>query len=59
MPLVLAPSFDDHTREQVPIMTYKVGNAPGSIGHRKAFSDIGQTIARHLGIAPLGAGTAW
>jgi phosphopentomutase len=49
----------DHTREQVPIMTFKPGNSPGSFGHRQTFSDIGQTIAGHLGIAPLGAGKAW
>lgn len=49
----------DHTREQVPVMTYMKGNRPGSLGHRKSFSDIGQSIARHLGIAPLGAGEAW
>ena len=49
----------DHTREQVPVMTFEIGIAPGPVGHRKTFSDIGQTVARHLGIAPLGAGTAW
>lgn len=49
----------DHTREQVPVMTYMKGNRPGSFGHRKSFSDIGQSIAAHLGIAPLGAGEAW
>ena len=49
----------DHTREQVPVMTYMKGNTPGSLGHRKSFSDIGQSIAAHLGIAPLGAGEAW
>jgi phosphopentomutase len=49
----------DHTREQVPIMDYRIGTTPGSIGHRRTFADIGQTIAAHLGIAPLGAGTAW
>jgi phosphopentomutase len=49
----------DHTREQVPIMSWMKGMAPGSVGHRKTFADIGQTIARHLGAGPLGAGTAW
>jgi phosphopentomutase len=49
----------DHTREQVPVMTYMIGSTPGSLGHRKSFSDIGQSIAAHLGIAPLGAGEAW
>jgi phosphopentomutase len=49
----------DHTREQVPIMTFMKGMVPGSIGHRMCFADIGQTVARHLGIAPLKAGEAW
>jgi phosphopentomutase len=49
----------DHTREQVPVMTYMRGVTPGSFGLRLSFADIGQTIARHLGVGPLGAGTAW
>ena len=49
----------DHTREQIPVMTYQKGNTPGSLGHRKTFSDIGQSIASHLGISPLAAGKAW
>lgn len=49
----------DHTREQIPIMTYMKDMVPGSFGHRNTFSDIGQTIAKHLGIAPLKAGEAW
>ena len=49
----------DHTREQLPVMSYMRGMTPGSFGLRKSFADIGQTIARHLGVGPLGAGTAW
>jgi phosphopentomutase len=49
----------DHTREQVPVMSYMRGIVPGSFGLRQSFADIGQTIARHLGLGPLGAGTAW
>jgi phosphopentomutase len=49
----------DHTRERTPIMVYGPGFPPGSLGVRKSFADIGQSIARHLGIAPLGAGEAW
>jgi phosphopentomutase len=33
--------------------------APGSFGLRLSFADIGQTMARHLGVGPLHAGTAW
>jgi phosphopentomutase len=49
----------DHTREQVPVMSYMRGMRPGSFGLRRSFADIGQTIACHLGAGPLGAGTAW
>ena len=49
----------DHTREQVPIMTFMAGMAPGSVGHRRSFADIGQTIAQHLGAHRLGSGEAW
>jgi phosphopentomutase len=49
----------DHTREQTPVMTWMPGMAPGSFGRRRSFADIGQTIARHLGVGPLGAGTSW
>ncbi len=49
----------DHTREQVPVMSYMRGMTPGSFGLRQSFADIGQTIARHLGVGPLSAGTAW
>jgi phosphopentomutase len=49
----------DHTRECVPILTYAKGMKPGSFGKRETFADIGQTIASHLAIPPLGAGEAW
>lgn len=49
----------DHTREQIPIMTFLVENTPGSLGMRKCFSDIGQSVAAHLGVGPLGSGLAW
>jgi len=49
----------DHTRECVPILTFSPEAAPASFGRRDGFADIGQTIAAHLGIAPLGAGISW
>ncbi|MCA3553969.1 phosphopentomutase [Aestuariivirga sp.] len=49
----------DHTREQIPVMSCMRGMAPGSFGLRTSFADIGQTIARRLGVGPLAAGTAW
>jgi phosphopentomutase len=47
----------DHTREQVPIMIY--GKGAGTVGHRKSFADIGQSIAQHLKLPRLGAGEAF
>jgi phosphopentomutase len=49
----------DHTRECVPVLVYAPGGEPGSIGRRESFADIGQSIARHLGIPPLAHGIAW
>ena len=49
----------DHTREQIPVMTYMKAMTPGSFGHRTSFADIGQTIAAHLNVGPLTAGKAW
>jgi phosphopentomutase len=49
----------DHTREQIPIMIYGKDIAPGPVGARQGFSDIGQSIAQYLGVGPLRAGTAF
>ncbi len=43
----------DHTREYIPFVAYGPNLKPGSAGARKSFADIGQTVANHLGIAPL------
>jgi len=42
----------DHTREQVPIMVFSPSLTPGSLGIRHTFADIGESIARWLGLAP-------
>lgn len=42
----------DHTREQVPIMVFSPTLSPGTIGIRPTFADIGESIARWLGLAP-------
>jgi phosphopentomutase len=47
----------DHTREQVPILIKGAGH--GSVGARKSFADIGQSLASHLGLPKLGAGEAF
>lgn len=46
----------DHTREFVPFVAYGPSFITGSGGRRDSFADIGQTIARHLGINPLAEG---
>jgi len=47
----------DHTREQVPVLIFGPGIQVGSLGQRTSFADIGQTVAHHLGLAPLNNGT--
>ncbi len=46
----------DHTREFVPLVAYSPSYAARDAGVRKSFADIGQTVAAHLGIAPLDDG---
>ncbi|MBU6297141.1 MAG: phosphopentomutase [Alphaproteobacteria bacterium] len=52
-------SGTDHTREYVPILAFGPGIAPGPVGIRKTFADIGQSIAKHLGLSPLPVGTSF
>ena len=40
----------EHTREQVPVLAFGPDLAPGSAGSLNTFADIGETIAKHLGI---------
>jgi phosphopentomutase len=49
----------DHTRECVPVLAWTPGITPRPLGRRSSFADIGQTIARHVGIPPLAHGIAW
>jgi len=42
----------DHTREKVPVLAFGPTIRPGSHGVLESFADIGETVARHLGIAP-------
>ena len=46
----------DHTREHVPVLFFGPAVPTGPLGKRLSFADMGQTIARHLGHAPLGHG---
>lgn len=42
----------DHTREQTPILAFSPALTAGTIGIRPTFADIGESIARWLGLAP-------
>ena len=49
----------DHTREYVPVLAFGTAVAPGSMGRRSSFADIGQSLAGHLGVPPLERGTSF
>lgn len=49
----------DHTREHIPILAFGPGLAPGPIGRRDSFADIGQSLARHFGLPPLPHGASF
>jgi phosphopentomutase len=49
----------DHTREHIPVIAFGPAAKAGAIGKRETFADIGQTLAKHLGIAPLSRGKAF
>ena len=42
----------DHTRERVPILVFGPGIRTRSIGVLPSFADIGETVAKHLGLEP-------
>ncbi len=43
----------DHTREHIPVLMFGPKVAPGFLGRRDGFADIGQSVAQHLNISPL------
>lgn len=49
----------DHTREHIPVLALGPQLRGKAIGARQTFSDIGQSIATHLGIKPLARGTSF
>jgi phosphopentomutase len=49
----------DHTRENVPVLAFGPDVAARPLGRRDGFADIGQTLARHLGVAALPHGIAF
>lgn len=52
-------SGSDHTREHIPVLCFGEKLASASIGRRETFSDIGQSIATLLEMAPLSFGTTF
>ena len=48
----------DHTREHIPMLFFGPGVAPRALPVSESFSDIGATIAKHLGVTPLLNGTS-
>jgi phosphopentomutase len=47
----------DHTREHIPMIFFGPGVAPRALPISPTFSDIGATLAHHLGVPPLSNGT--
>ena len=48
----------DHTREHIPMIFFGPGVAPRALPVSETFSDIGATLAKHLGVTPLSNGTS-
>ncbi|MGJ9417868.1 phosphopentomutase [Massilia sp. CMS3.1] len=48
----------DHTREHIPMIFFGPNVAPQELPIAPTFSDIGATLAKHLGVKPLSNGTA-
>ena len=48
----------DHTREHIPMLFFGPGVAPRALPVSETFSDIGATLAKHLGVASLSNGTS-
>lgn len=49
----------DHTREQVPVLVFGHNCPQIPLGSRETYSDLGQSIASHLGIPSLKYGTSF
>ncbi|MBQ8677454.1 MAG: phosphopentomutase [Alphaproteobacteria bacterium] len=43
----------DHTREQVPVIVFGFQAPTQALGLRNTYADLGQSVAKHLGISPL------
>ncbi|MGL4473794.1 MAG: phosphopentomutase [Shewanella sp.] len=49
----------DHTREHVPVLVKGAGLVAGSLGRRKTFADIGQSIASYYELEPMAYGESF
>ncbi|WP_420402614.1 phosphopentomutase [Nisaea sp.] len=49
----------DHTRENVPVLAGGGARPDGPVGHLASFADVGQSLARHLGIADMPHGQSF
>ncbi len=49
----------DHTREHIPVLAYGDCVAPGPLGKRSTFADIGQSLAVYFDLAPMDYGTSF
>ena len=49
----------DHTREHIPVLIYGPKVQSTFIGRRDSFADVGQSLAKHLNIAPLAHGISF
>lgn len=49
----------DHTREHIPVVCFGPSLAPGYLGKRMSFADIGQSIADHMGLPALPNGVSF
>lgn len=47
----------DHTREHIPLLVYGKKVAPGSLGQRETFADIGQSLAGYFGVSAMDYGS--
>ena len=47
----------DHTREHIPMIFFGPGVKAQQLPVSETFSDIGQTLAHHLGVKPLSHGS--
>jgi phosphopentomutase len=49
----------DHTREHIPVLAFGDGLAAGSLGKRKTFADIGQSLATYFELPPMDYGESF